>query len=126
MADYKLQARIPQELADELFQVIKEVQEKTEVADVTTSSITRAAIEQYIRDYRNEQTNDYLKVYMPIDGYTCNDLDGISKKLHELSDLNKDNKKEALIFAKLALMFTMASSDKLAKKIYESEKGTNK
>lgn len=67
MADYKLQARIPQELADKLFKVIKEVQEKTTVADVTTSSITRASLETFISDYENKRNRKKLIIELPND-----------------------------------------------------------
>lgn len=49
MADYQLRARIPQETADKLFEVMKDLQERTEGADVTISSVIRQAVDDYIK-----------------------------------------------------------------------------
>ena len=66
MADYQLRSRIPQELADELFKEIKDLQERTTGADVTVSSITRAALEQFLQNSKNEKDNKYIKIFLPI------------------------------------------------------------
>lgn len=48
MADYQLRARIPQGTADKLFEVMKDLHERTEGADVTISSVIRQAVDDYI------------------------------------------------------------------------------
>lgn len=82
MADYQLRARVPQETADKLFQVIKELQEVTEVADVTTSSVTRAALESFIK----EHNGDNLKVEIPVKKLSKEENEVIYQGLLKISE----------------------------------------
>lgn len=94
MADYQLRARIPQETADKLFTVIKELQEKTEVADVTTSSVTRAALEDFIRKHDKKILN------IEIDNSLLNDdtIEDVTKALAETVDkFDKDSPEKKVL-----------------------------
>lgn len=93
MADYQLRARIPQELADKLFKVMKEVQEETKVADVTTSSITRAAIEQYVKNHEEDKKQETLIIKFP-NNMTDDELKRFSDTMSLISQQvsNEDSK----------------------------------
>lgn len=56
MSDYQLRVRIPQETADRMFEVMNDLKEDEYLkgADITTSSITRAALEQFVKENRAE------------------------------------------------------------------------
>lgn len=69
MADYKLQTRISQELADRLLETIKELQSQTEVADVTISSITRASLERFLKQHEKEKRG-IITVDLPLNELT--------------------------------------------------------
>ena len=105
MADYQLRARIPQETADKLFAVIKDIQEVTTVADITTSSITRAALEKFIKEHENEKSNKFVNMQIPIENLTEKELRKMSDKFQELQNEFKGNKEVELAFARLSLQF---------------------
>ncbi|WP_443662423.1 hypothetical protein [Clostridium sp.] len=105
MADYQLRARIPQETADKLFTVMKDIQEVTMVADITTSSITRAALEKFIKDHEDEKSNKYINMQIPIEKLTEKELEKMSEKFQEIQNEFKGNKEVALAFARLSLQF---------------------
>jgi len=86
MADYKLQVRIPQELADELFQTMKEMQEEMAGADVTVSSIARYALQNYVERY--EAVKDGNKIFIPLD-LTSLSVDEL-KQFQDLLDMAGD------------------------------------
>ncbi|MBP1920958.1 hypothetical protein [Youngiibacter multivorans] len=75
MGDYQLRARIPQETADKLFKIMQELQEKTEGADVTLSSVTRQAVDNYIKS----KEGDFLSI--GVNRLTSNDLKDIGEYL---------------------------------------------
>jgi hypothetical protein len=89
MADYKLQVRIPQELADELFQTMKEKQEKMAGADVTVSSIARYALEKCVEDYR--ATKKCEKIFIPLNVASLS-VDEL-KQFQDLLDMAGDKAK---------------------------------
>lgn len=96
MADYQLRARIPQELADRLFQVIKDLQEQTDIADVTTSSVTRAAIETFIKDHEGKKSRKSIKIEIDNSKVNNEDLQTIG---NEIAELSKNAKYDGLRYA---------------------------
>ena len=94
MADYKLQARIPQETADKLFNVIKELQEVTTVADVTTSSVTRSALESFIKDHEKKN----IKIEIEKSKISDEDLKEVSDKMLELKESSKNDGAKQIYF----------------------------
>ena len=86
MADYKLQARIPQETADKLFNVIKELQEVTTVADVTTSSIVRSLLDNFIKEHENKN----IKIEIENSKVHDEELEEVISKMLELIDSSKN------------------------------------
>lgn len=111
MADYKLQARIPQETADKLFSVMKDLQEVTEVADVTISSITRSALDQLIKNHENEKSNKFIKMEIPIENLNKKQLKQLAEKFSEIGNDFKDIKEVAVAFAKIGLSFMIADTN---------------
>lgn len=89
MSDYQVRARIPQETADKLFQIIKVLQEKTEAADVTISSVVRTSLENFIK----EQKEEALKIEIPFKAVSNEGLEIIQDRLNALGEelLELDN-----------------------------------
>lgn len=127
MADYKLQTRIPQELADKLFNVIKEVQEKTTVADVTTSSITRASLETFISDYENKKNRKKLIIELPNDVSTEN-LQRFYEEINVLSDkaLKEDNAELCLLYSEITSETIMELLKRKKEEIEKNAKSNSK
>jgi anion-transporting ArsA/GET3 family ATPase len=115
MADYRLQARIPEALSDKLFEVIKEKQERTQNADVTVSSILRAALEEYLQAYEKSKRYERLIIDVPVEYINEEDLRLLQYKLYdiaksiggegeELSPLNEVMNGLVLAFSRMYMM----------------------
>jgi len=102
MADYQLRSRIPQELADKLFQVMKEVQEETTVADITVSSMTRAAIEQYIKTHEEKKNRETIVIKIP-NNMTNKELNEFATTMELEAEKAKDNINLKNAYEKVAL-----------------------
>lgn len=86
MADYKLQARVPQETADRLFTVIKELQEVTEVAEVTASSVTRAALDAFIEEHKNQKERNTINIKIRNSVLSMQDLETLTAEIKALAE----------------------------------------
>ncbi len=86
MSDYQLRARVPQEAADKLFEVMKDLQERTEGADVTISSVIRQAVEDYIK------SKEDLIVSAPAKRLKAKEAEKLIEMFRSLED--KDNSNE--------------------------------
>ena len=94
MADYKLQARIPQETAEKLFNVIKELQEVTTVADVTASSVTRSALEGFIKDHEKKN----IKIEIEKLKISNDDIKEVADKMLELKETSSNDGAKQIYF----------------------------
>ena len=106
MSNYHLRARIPQELADEMFQTIKMMQERESYtgADISTSTITRAAVEMFVKYKKGE----YLGVKFDPEQCKPKDILSVLKVLEaQETDENTDGEKYILqqIQTALTLLF---------------------
>jgi len=105
--DYQLRARIPGETAARLFEVIKDLQEKTEVADVTTSSITRAALEAFMKDHNSNN----IKIDLDNSQISTDELVKVTQKLLELMKA-ADSEGEKYLYNEIARKLLVEQCDR--------------
>lgn len=79
MGDYKLQARIPHELADEVKDIVEEINEFFPETEATFSTIARHALKEYIRKYRSN--GDTLFIEVPMEDMDLEDIERVKQAL---------------------------------------------
>jgi hypothetical protein len=89
--DSMLRVRLTQRQSDELDAIIDELQAQMPEASVTTSSITRYALEKYVSDHIAKRDGTKLFVEVSTAGATDEDIKNLYGLLSKLFDETKDN-----------------------------------
>lgn len=109
MGDYQLRARIPQEMATELFEVIKDIQEETEVGDITISNVTRSAIDDFIKKYNKKTLNIELDNSLLTDKV----LDNVSYIINDLVKESYEGKPEGEVLLTILYFLMQEKVDRI-------------
>lgn len=86
MSDYQLRARIPHELADEVKDLIEEVNEKFPAAEATFSTVARQALQDTIRHSRFFE-NKIIPLELPIKDLKKDELEVVLQGLTLISSV---------------------------------------
>jgi hypothetical protein len=85
--DNFFKARMTDEQINTLDSIVKEIQENTPEASVTSSSIARYALEKYISDYRAKKSREKIFIEINTRGATKDDMASLNELFKEM--LNK-------------------------------------
>jgi hypothetical protein len=91
MADYQLRARIPHELADQVKDLIEEVNEAFPAAEATFSTVARQALESFVKRSLFGR-NKIVSLELPIKDLGKEQLQQVLDGLSLIFDVVKDEK----------------------------------
>src|SRR5665648_60059 len=92
--DNFFKARMTDEQAQTLGNIVNEIQTDTPEANVTASSIARYALEKYIDDYRANKDGKAVLAKISIENLSSEDIRNLSVNLEEMAEDFKATGKE--------------------------------
>lgn len=89
MADYQLRARIPHELADEVKEIVEELNTTFPEAEVTMSTVSRHAIKEYVRLYNERMNNGLITCEVLVNDLNETELEKVMKAFELLNSVRQ-------------------------------------
>ena len=121
MADYKLQARISEELELQIKTIAEKIQKENPEAEASISTICRYALEDYIKRYNGKKNKNTLFLEIPIAGLNMEEMMKVDENIKSLKATIEDANTEERLLERKTEIIEIFKNEKTVKIMVDFE-----